>query len=93
MAWNMRMFQAMEVCCDSHGVPRVWLHMLRGMSLSAGPYPFASVDSTDVGRNHNRPQNGDIYEMAKRWDRLNPAPTWNKLVAAGEVKLNPFLVP
>lgn len=31
-----------------------WLHMLRGMQLSGGAYPFASVDSTDIAQNHHR---------------------------------------
>jgi hypothetical protein len=47
--------------------------MLRGMSLSGSEYPFASVDSTDIGRNHNRPHN-NAAAMAQRWDALqNPA--------------------
>jgi uncharacterized protein YigA (DUF484 family) len=44
-----------------------WLHMLRGMQLATETYPFASLDSTDVARNHNRPQN-IAREMADRWD-------------------------
>lgn len=70
-SWHRRMEQAMNAVCGSGPVP-VWLHMLRGMSLSGSQYPFASVDSTDVAQNHNRPQNTP-YEMAKRWDaKQNP---------------------
>ena len=43
------------------------IHMLRGMQLIRHRWPFASVDSTDVARNHNRDQNCP-YQMAKRWD-------------------------
>ncbi len=69
--WRRRMDEAMNALCGSGPVP-VWLHMLRGMALSGSEYPFASVDSTDVARNHNRPQN-DALEMALRWDgRQNP---------------------
>jgi hypothetical protein len=70
-SWHRRMEQAMNAICLSGPVP-VWLHMLRGMALSGSQYPFASVDSTDVAQNHNRPQNTP-YEMAKRWDaKQNP---------------------
>lgn len=70
--WHRRMEAAMNAVC-LEGTP--WLHMLRGMAFSDGPYPFASVDSTDVARNHNRPQN-DALEMALRWDRMQPPPRW-----------------
>jgi hypothetical protein len=89
--WHYRMFEAMEVSCLD-GRPRTALHMLRGMSLSGGPYPFASVDSTDVARNHNRPKNGDILAMARRWDAMQPAPLWNFAASAQAVKINPYLV-
>lgn len=45
------------------------IHMLRGMQLSGGVYPFASVDSTDVARNHRRPGN-TARRMADRWDSM-----------------------
>lgn len=89
--WHYRMFETMEVACIN-GRPRTALHMLRGMSLSDGPYPFASVDSTDVARNHNRPQNGDIEMMARRWDAKQPAAVWSPVTAGQKVGINPFLV-
>jgi hypothetical protein len=47
--------------------------MLRGMALAGSEYPFASVDSTDIARNHNRPRNS-ARGMADYWDsRQNPA--------------------
>ena len=64
--WRRRMDDAMSALCGSGPVP-VWLHMLRGMALSGSEYPFASVNSTDVARNHNRPHN-DALQMALRWD-------------------------
>jgi len=51
------------------------LHMLRGMQLSGRRWPFASVDSTDIGRNHNRPQNTP-RSMADRWDAMQTPTTW-----------------
>ena len=52
-----------------------WIHMLRGMQLSGDVWPFASVDSTDVAQNHNRPQNTP-HKMADRWDALQPPRAW-----------------
>jgi hypothetical protein len=50
--------------------------MLRGMAMVDAGYPFASVDSTDVGRNHNRPQN-TAGKMAARWDALQAPAVWD----------------
>lgn len=52
------------------------IHMLRGMQLSTREWPFASVDSTDVGRNHNRAQN-TARGMADRWDAAQPPAVWS----------------
>lgn len=71
-AWHRRVSAAFDRIADPSGrVP--WIHMLRGMGLSGSEYPFASVDSTDVARNHNRPQNTAL-SLANRWDAIqNPA--------------------
>lgn len=73
-SWRRRMDDAMSALCGSGPVP-VWLHMLRGMALSGSEYPFASVDSTDVARNHNRPHN-DALQMALRWDGKQCPAAW-----------------
>lgn len=52
-----------------------WIHKLRGMQLSTAEYPFASVDSTDVAQNHNRPHN-TARGMADRWDAAQSPPRW-----------------
>jgi len=71
--WHHRITQAFNrLSCEG---PIPWVHMLRGMSLSGAHYPFASVDSTDVGRNHNRKQNTAIA-MANRWDALQCPAGW-----------------
>jgi hypothetical protein len=73
-AWHGRVTDAFNRLSDEFGrVP--WVHMLRGMSLAGSQYPFASVDSTDIARNHNRPQNG-AARMAARWDALQCPATW-----------------
>lgn len=43
------------------------IHMLRGLQLIAQRWPFASVDSTDIARNHNRDGN-TAAKMRARWD-------------------------
>lgn len=73
--WHTRMTEAMNALCGNGPAP-VWLHMLRGMALSGSHYPFASVDSTDIGRNHNRPQNSALA-MAQRWDSIQCAARWS----------------
>lgn len=71
--WQRRMDAAMNAVCD--GTPSTWLHMLRGMAWAEGPYPFASVDSTDVARNHNRAHN-TARKLADRWDSRQCPPVW-----------------
>jgi len=51
------------------------IHMLRGMQCSGRRWPFASVDSTDVAQNHNRPQNTP-RTMADRWDAMQTPGKW-----------------
>jgi hypothetical protein len=73
-AWRLRMDEAFNALAQRHRrMP--WLHMLRGMQLATEEWPFASLDSTDVARNHNRPQNV-ARAMADRWDAANCPPRW-----------------
>ena len=67
LAWN-------EIAKRFHKTP--WVHMLRGMQCVNREWPFASVDSTDVARNHNRPRNTS-EDMVRRWDQRQCPPTWN----------------
>jgi len=71
--WHHRITQAFNRLSQTGPIP--WIHMLRGMSLSGEQYPFSSVDSTDVARNHNRKQNTALA-MANRWDALQCPATW-----------------
>ena len=67
-AWRRRIDEAFtEISLRHARLP--WIHMLRGMQLSGSEYPFSSVDSTDIARNHNRPGK-DAELMAIRWDSL-----------------------
>jgi hypothetical protein len=73
--WHRRMTEAMNAICKTGRVP-AWLHMLRGMAAAQWGYPFASVDSTDIARNHNR--GVPPARMADRWDAVQCAPFWQQ---------------
>jgi hypothetical protein len=65
-AWCRRMDEAWNELSKRHKrLP--WVHMLRGMQLSGKHWPFASVDSTDIARNHHLPHQSP-QKMADRWD-------------------------
>lgn len=65
--WMSRMDEAFTAISLVHArVP--WVHMLRGMQCVKWPFPFASVDSTDVGRNHNRASNKSARHMMDAWN-------------------------
>lgn len=73
-AWERRMDEAWNRVAQARRfLPNI--HMLRGMQLSGHRWPFASVDSTDIGRNHNRPQNTP-RSMAERWDAVQCPSAW-----------------
>lgn len=74
-SWERRMDEAFNVIETSfRRLP--WLHMLRGMSIAGMRWPFASLDSTDVARNHNRPQNS-ARKLADRWDAIQCGGVWH----------------
>lgn len=75
--WHHCMAEAFNRICPEGGAPKAWLHMLRGMSLSGQQYPFASVDSTDVARNHWRGEGCDAKARAERWDSRQCPSKWN----------------
>lgn len=82
--WNNRMNEAFNFLCKGSGRPPCWLHLLRGMSLSGSIYPFASVDSTDLARNHHRPYK-DPYEIAQQWDSMQCPARWEQQPIQGEL--------
>lgn len=64
--------------CETRPDPS-WLHGLRLLGHTAGPYPFASLDSTNVGQNHSR--NNRLYgetaaDMRKRIDARQCPGEW-----------------
>ena len=75
-AWCRKMDEVWnEISARHRRTP--WVHMLRGMQLSGKQYPFASVDSTDIARNHNQPHQSP-RKMADRWDGAQCPPRWEK---------------
>jgi hypothetical protein len=74
--WRRQMDAAWNAIARAHHrLP--WVHMLRGMRCAGKHWPFASLDSTDVARNHNRPQNGS-GKMAARWDAMQCPAIWHQ---------------
>jgi hypothetical protein len=71
--WERRMDEIFNAVGNRRFLP--WLHMLRGMQCVGLRWPFASVDSTDVGRNHNRAHNAP-GKMARRWDAVQCGGRW-----------------
>jgi hypothetical protein len=73
--WRRRMDACWNALMGHHTrVPRI--HMLRGMQLVRFEWPFASVDSTDIARNHNRRHNS-AKSMVERWDAAQCPPRWS----------------
>ena len=64
--WRRRMDEAWERISKHHKRTPV-VHLLRGLQTVGMRWPWASVDSTDIARNHNRDQNTP-RRMADRWD-------------------------
>jgi hypothetical protein len=64
--WQRRMDEAWREVARVYG-RTPYIHMLRGMQLVLERWPFASVDSTDIARNHNR-KGGKVAAMRARWD-------------------------
>lgn len=74
MPWRERMDAAFNAVAKRHQrMP--WLHGLRMQGVGT-EYPFGSVDSADVARNNNRPQN-TIRKMLDHWDKQQPRIGWS----------------
>jgi hypothetical protein len=74
-SWCARMDDAWDAVARAHSrLPQI--HMLRGMQCVGRRWPFASVDSTDIGRNHSRPDNV-AWAMVDRWDAVQCPSRWN----------------
>jgi len=66
-AWKSRIETAFRTL-DDNGL-RPWVHMLRGLDLGGGRFPFASADSVNVARNFkNKGREKGPEEMARQID-------------------------
>ena len=74
--WHHRMTDAFNQIAKRHK----WMPHLHGLRMQGVGYlyPFGSVDSADIARNQNRPQN-TIPKMAERLDRVQPKIGWTPL--------------
>lgn len=81
--WQRRMDDAFDAIAKRHHfLPQV--HMLRGMACSGKRWPFASVDSTDIARNHHLDRNSP-RKMADRWDAVQCPSSWR--ISAKQLEL------
>ena len=75
-AWCGRMDEAFNALVKTFGrIP--WVHGLRMLGQAEGPWPLASADSTNVGRNF---KDGIVCAecMAQRIDAINPPTLWTE---------------
>lgn len=82
-SWHRRIGEAFDEMYKRNRYPPA-IHMLRGMSCVRMPYPFASVDSTDIARNHHLPHL-NARDMMDEWNGIQcpygwtPQPKHNEL--------------
>lgn len=80
--WEARMDDAWDAISLRHRrTPRI--HMLRGMQMCRLRWPFFSVDSTDIARNHNRHNQPKL--RAELWDASQCPPSF--VVPATQLEL------
>jgi len=81
-AWHGRIQEAFDAVWDR----RPQIHMLRGMRCCKMSYPFYSVDSTDVARNHHAAKRGPLQgqAMANSWDTFQCPVTYTPRPRAQE---------
>lgn len=73
--WCHRMDEAFNALVNAYGRQIPWVHGMRMLGQSSGPWPLASADSTNVALHH-----AEHLEcagcMAKRIDSTNPPANW-----------------
>jgi len=73
--WCHRMDEAFNALVNTYGKQIPWVHGMRMLGQSSGPWPLASADSTNVALHH-----AEHLEcagcMAKRIDSTNPPAHW-----------------
>jgi hypothetical protein len=73
-SWHGRVEEAFSSIVDKHGTPFSNIHMLRGLKCLEYKYPFHSVDSANIARNHARQMRNkgeSAIDMIERFDHLS----------------------
>jgi hypothetical protein len=83
--WVRRMDEAFNALAKWHRI-MPWIHGLRMLGQTSGPWPLASADSTNVGQNF-KASTGCAECLAARLDARQPAARWKKR------HLSPLLFP
>ncbi len=75
--WCRRMDEAFNALVRTFGAQLPWVHGLRMLGQSSGPWPLASADSVNVARNFK--DYGKCPDcVAMRIDSTNPPLRWNE---------------
>lgn len=75
--WCKRMDQAFNALHKTFGQHLPWIHGLRMLGQSSGPWPLASADSVNVARNF-KDYSRCADCMAHRIDSTNPPTLWSE---------------
>lgn len=76
-AWCRRMDEAFNALARTFGAQLPWVHGLRMLGQSSGPWPLASADSVNVARNFK--DYGKCPDcVAVRIDSTNPPTRWTE---------------
>ncbi len=73
--WQDRADDAWEVIEATAARP--WVHMMRGLKICGGRWPFASADSANIARNHGSGKKC-TREMADRLDAIQSPLRWDR---------------
>jgi len=74
-AWNNRMNETFNFLCKGSGAPPCHIHMLRGMQLADSIYPFHSLDSASIARNHQTYRKSP-RQLMDEWDATQCPIRW-----------------
>lgn len=74
--WSRRMDETYNLLARRGPLP--WLHGLRMLGQAAGPWPLASADSTNIGRNFKDHPATCPECMALRLEKTNPPTLWEE---------------